>query len=144
AYGSTTIIDEQNGYIFGLKTGLTMGEFESDFVRINGNGRLNYLTSDTFGTGAVVQLVNNANEEIIGTYTIIIFGDVNGDGNIDSADAGLLVDIENWIVEWPAGSVNYLAGDVNGDGNIDSGDSGILTDVENFMRDIDQTTGLAY
>jgi len=91
----------------------------------------------------VVQLVNNANEEIVASYTIVIFGDVNGDGNIDSADADILVDVENWIVEWPAGSENYLAGDINGDGNIDSGDAGILVDVENFWRTINQTTGRA-
>lgn len=144
ADGSSTVIDEQSGCIYGLETGMTMPMFESLFVKINGNGRLNYPMGDRFGTGTVVQLVNNANEEIVAEYTIVIFGDINGDCNIDSADADILVDVENWFIEWPAGSVNYLAGDVNGDGNIDSGDAGILIDTENFMRNIDQTTGLAY
>jgi len=143
ADGSSTVIDNQNGYIYGLQTGINVIDFENQFVRINGNGRLNYLVGSSFGTGTVVQLVNNANEEIVASYTIVIFGDVNGDGNIDSADADILVDVENWIVEWPAGSENYLAGDINGDGNIDSGDAGILVDVENFWRTINQTTGRA-
>jgi len=144
ADGSSTVIDAEQGIIYGLETGITMGMFESQFVKINGNGRLNYLIGDSFGTGTVVQLVNNANEEIVGTYSIVVFGDVNGDCNIDSADADILVDFENWIIEWPAGSANFFAGDVNGDGNIDSGDAGIIVDTENFMRSIDQTTGLAY
>ena len=79
------------------------------------------------------------------TYTVLIYGDVNGDGNIDSGDAGLIVDYENFFITWDpaADAALYKAADLNGDGNIDSGDAGLIVDAENFMLTINQVTGLA-
>ena len=79
------------------------------------------------------------------TYTIVIYGDINGDGNIDSIDAGHLADYENGFVTWDAQSdAAYLkAADLNGDGSIDSIDAGIVADAENYLSNINQSTGLA-
>lgn len=33
-------------------------------------------------------------------WTFLLYGDVNGDGIIDSVDAGRVVDYENWLVNW--------------------------------------------
>ncbi|HPS56267.1 MAG TPA: dockerin type I domain-containing protein, partial [Sedimentisphaerales bacterium] len=84
-------------------------------------------------------------EDIVDSYTLVLFGDLNGDGNVDTADAGLIVDYENFLVEWdPAQDAAYLkAADLNGDGNVDTADAGLIVDVENFLLTIDQTTGLA-
>lgn len=49
------------------------------------------------GTGIKVDLIDNATTEIIETYTLVIFSDVNGDGSIDSLDAGILFDTENYL-----------------------------------------------
>ncbi len=96
------------------------------------------------GTGATVDLLD-VDKNVINTFTVVIYGDVNGDANIDSGDASVLVDRENYIGTWnPSTDAHYIiAADVNGDGNIDSIDAGILVDCELYVSIIDQTTGLA-
>ena len=90
-------------------------------------------------------MIDNITGEIIDTYSIIIFGDLNGEGNIDSMDAGIAVDIENGFTDWtPAdNAAQYLAGDINLDGNIDGLDAGLMVDCENNLMNIDQVTGRA-
>lgn len=97
------------------------------------------------GTGSKLQLLAG-DGSIIDELKIVIFGDVNGDGNIDSIDAGLLVDYENYLVNWDpvANAANIKSSDLNGDGNIDSIDAGIAVDAENYIVTIDQKTGLLH
>jgi len=53
-------------------------------------------TLNGFGTGTLVNILMNG--QTVDSYKAVIFGDVNGDGNIDSIDAGLAVDAENYIM----------------------------------------------
>ncbi len=144
--GATTLINQSNSFIYGLTTTLTKSVFENSFVKISGNARLEYTPdTNTLGTGTVVKLFNNSTNEIIATYKIIIFGDTNGDGNIDSMDAGIAVDVENGLTDWTPGdnAAQYLAGDINLDGNVDGLDAGLMVDCENNMMNVDQVTGRA-
>ena len=143
--GSTTVINNSNHFIFGLVPGVTQADFENSFVKLYGNAHLVFtLTLNGFGTGTKVELIENSTGAVLETYFIVIFGDVNGDGNIDSIDAGSLVDFENGIIAWypNATSPYYLASDLNGDGNVDSMDAGIAVDFENKMVNINQGSGL--
>jgi len=143
--GSTTVLNAQSGFIYGLATGLTKTAFESTFVSVAGNGRLQYAPdTGSIGTGTKVQVIDNITGLAVQTFTVVIFGDVNGDGNIDAGDAGIIVDYENFFVTWdPSADAALLkAADVNGDGNVDTGDAGIVVDHENFMLTISQATGL--
>ncbi len=140
--GSDTVVNKSENLIYGLSTALA--QLNSHIVPIGG-ATFEVEKSSEFicGTGTVVRVM--INDSVYKTYTVVIFGDVNGDGNVDSIDAGALVDYENYLVSWSAQSdACYLkAGDVNGDGQIDSVDAGILTDVESLLRDINQVTGIA-
>lgn len=142
--GATTVIDVQGRFIYGLATGLTKTVFENTFVSVTGNGRMEY-TPDTgiLGTGTTVKVIDNITGLAVQTFSIIIFGDVNGDGNIDSIDAGKAVDFENYRDSWnPADNALYMkAGDLNGDGNLDSLDAGKIVDAENYIITINQITG---
>lgn len=142
---STTVIDAERFLIYGLEPGMTQANFESNYVSINGFARLNFnLASGGFGTGTRVGFTNNATDYEMAVYRIVIFGDVNGDANIDTGDAGLIVDYENFFIDWdPLVDTDYMtAADLNGDGNVDTADAGLIVDVENFLLTIDQTTGL--
>jgi subtilisin family serine protease len=142
ANGTNTVINKQKLFIYGLTPSASSLD---GIVEVTGGATLQ--TSNTggssLGTGTIVNVMINGG--IIETYKIIIFGDVNGDGNIDSIDAGKIVDIQNYMTSWDpvADAAFYKAADVNGDGNIDSIDAGLLVDSQNYMAQIDQTTGLA-
>ena len=114
------------------------------YVNIASGYELSYISTQSgFGTGTVVNVTNTGTT--VESYTIIIFGDVNGDGNIDSIDAGKIVDFENNALHWdPTTDAAFIkAGDVNGDRNVDSMDAGTVVDVENGRICINQSTGMA-
>lgn len=143
---STAVIDAAGGWIYGLAPGMTESLFESAFITFTGDGRLAYSgIEQNLGTGRVVTLFDNVTGEAAAVYTIVIFGDVNGDGSIDSLDAGSIVDHENYITSWDitADAALYKAGDLNGDGTVDSIDAGLAVDAENYRIAINQVGGLA-
>jgi hypothetical protein len=140
AENSTCLIDYEKMTISGLAAGLTS---LTGYVNVASGYELSYIpSSNGFGTGTIVNITKD--DITIDTYTIIIYGDVNGDGNIDSTDAGLMIDYENYLIPWDplTDAVYFRAADLNGDGNIDSTDAGIVIDAENYVLTIDQTTGL--
>lgn len=103
--GSTTVIDTEEGnsgdknYIYGLETGLTKEKFESDYVQIPNGYRFEYDPDNgILGTGTKVTVIDNATDDVVETYYIVIYGDVNGDGNIDANDAGVIIDYENYLL----------------------------------------------
>jgi uncharacterized protein (DUF2141 family) len=127
--------------IYGLTAGLTSLQ---GYIDVPSGYAVTYEANQNgFGTGTVVNVEKD--DVKVNSFTVIIFGDVNGDGNIDSIDAGKLVDYENYVLHWdPAADAAYLkAGDLNGDGNVDSIDAGIAVDAQNYFAAIDQSTGLA-
>jgi len=148
ADASTTVIDQTDMFIYGLTEGMTQADFESDFVDVLGNGRLEITTllAGEFGTGTKVELINNENDEVVATYYIVIFGDLSGDGVVGSTDADIINNYENFDINWDPATESYLfkAGDLNGDGNAEAIDADIVNNCENFYMWIDQTTGLAY
>lgn len=139
--GSNCIINYLNNFVYGLAPGTT--SLVNDAETAPGFN-LAYVTSvNGFGTGTVVNVALNG--ATFDSYIIVIYGDVSGDGNIDSMDAGAIVDFENYRVNWDTvtDAAKHKAADINGDGNIDSIDSGIMVDTENYMLYINQSTGLA-
>ncbi|MGI6249400.1 MAG: leucine-rich repeat protein [Acutalibacteraceae bacterium] len=140
--GSGCVINRDNGTIYGLAPGIA--SLEGYALAAPGYDIAYVPTACGFGTGTVVNVMLGS--EISESFIIIIFGDVNGDGNIDAMDATCIMDYENFMLDWdPAADAAVLsAADLNGDGNIDSGDAAFVVDFENYFADIDQTTGQAY
>ncbi len=140
-HAAGAVIDRSQGFIYGLPAGLSKTQFESNKVQISGDGYLSYTpASDTLGTGMTVEVKEQSTGTVWETFRIAIFGDVNGDSSIDSIDAGVLVDAENYLISWdsPADAVYKFAGDVNLDGSVDSIDAGIIVDYENYLVPISQ------
>ena len=54
-----------------------------------------------------------------------LMGDVNGDGEIDAADAGLISRYDAGFITLTAEQL--LAGDVNNDGEVDAADAGLIS-----------------
>jgi len=146
-YDTSCVVDYVNMLIYGLTTRVTSLD---EYINIATGYELSYThTENGFGTGTVVTVVRTAKKtmsnSVVESYIVVIYGDVNGDANIDSIDAGLMVDYENYVVTWDptADSAKLKAGDLNGDGSVDSIDAGLAVDYENYMVTIDQSSGLA-
>ena len=116
---TTVTSDAKTGYIYGLDEGFAdiasyvtvkEGTGTSAFIpTVNGNGTGSKLEIYTI-TGALYK-----------TYTIIIFGDVNGDCKADGMDAVLIGCMANNMGEYDD-SIKYAA-DVNFDGSVSDSDS---------------------
>jgi len=160
--GSTAIItmdeeaaDPAVGYITGLETRLTKAKLLSTYLTVEGDGRLEVTLTKykVCGTGARVDVIDNITGEIVETYYIIIYGDVNGDSSIDATDASMIGTEAAGLTSWSNGTwletetpENYdyckvLAADVDGDGYITAIDSTAIDDVSLWVATVDQQTG---
>lgn len=109
-----TVIDNENKYIYGI----TPGDNVEDYVQVN-NGSFDIVANASGyknGTGATVT-VKNSSGTVVDTYTIIIFGDVNGDGVITGVD---LMSISQYVSGATSALTDYshVSADVNGDETI--------------------------
>ena len=129
--GSTTVIDRERGYIYGLDIGLSDIE---DYVDYSED--VTVELSDGVGTGSVVTTYRG--EEEWETFVIIIFGDLNGDGVVDIYDASILAAIVNGDMELEDDSPILFAADLNNDTAIDIYDLAILNAVVNGETEIAQ------
>lgn len=129
--GSTTVIDRELGFIYGLDIGLDDIEDYVDYAE-----NVTVSLSDGVGTGSVVTTYRG--EEEWETFVIIIFGDLNGDGVVDIYDASILAAIVNGDMDLEEDSPVLFAADLNGDTVADIYDLAILNSVVNGETEIGQ------
>lgn len=90
-------------------------------------------------TGTKISIISD-DDEIVSTYTALVFGDVNGDGWYNGEDAFLVNLIANGILnEDDVGSVIWTAADCNHDGVVDEADVELLTSAGLLLDDVDQS-----
>ncbi|MBO4338325.1 MAG: hypothetical protein J5877_00195 [Clostridia bacterium] len=103
----TGYVDDVNGYVYGIP----VGEDAADYFEVE-NG-----TFDVSGTATGETLtVYDSNDNVYATYTVIIFGDVDGSGDVTLLDEEIVyggasgVDISDDVV--------FFAADVDASGDI--------------------------
>jgi hypothetical protein len=134
----TPVVNSTRRFIYGL----VPGGFDISLFEMVGGASVSIVpTNQGSGTSTRIRLLSNGS--IIATYKVVVFGDVNGDGNVDDGDSGMIFDYQNYLYNWDSRAEKRFAADVNDDGNIDAIDSGIVTDCLNYIRTIDQTTGIS-
>lgn len=116
-----TVIDATNKYIYGI----TPGDSIEDYIKVN-NGSFELVANSsgyTNGTGATVN-VKNTSGTVVDTYTVIIFGDVNGDAGVTGTDASIVENASlGGIIE---GDAYNMAADSNGDYSVSGTDASII------------------
>ncbi len=121
----TVVIDSVGMVIYGINSQKVeiydFVEEGSNYSGIDCEFDGNYI-----GTGALVN-VYDENEDVVVTYTVILYGDVNGDGRINDSDK----DVVNAYIAGNTspiaqGNIYYTAADVNFDGTVDSVDAGLI------------------
>lgn len=140
--GSDTVLDHSiaGDFIFGISPGTTEEDFLASYVGVTGYGELRFSENDgRFGTGRKVELVDLETEEVLESYYIIIFGDVNGDGLVNQADSDLVKAAALFTSGLDLGTPYGLAADLNGDGVIDAFDFNFFKAALKGVASIDQT-----
>lgn len=120
AESTTGYVDDANGYVYGVDIGAA--DVASYFAATN-NGSVKVVENEqgvTNGTGAKVQLLKS-NGELYKEYTLIIFGDLNGDAMVDSTDSFAIMQQVAGLSELT--ELQSFAGDLNADSMCDSTDS---------------------
>lgn len=116
---TTVTSDAKAGYIYGLDEGFA--DIASYVTVKDGTGTSAFIpTVNGNGTGSKLEIYTITGA-LYKTYTIIIFGDVNGDCKSDGMDAVLIGCMANNMGEYDD-SIKYAA-DVNFDGSVSDADS---------------------
>lgn len=138
--GQNAVIDDDNGFIFGLEEGMTRRRFVNNIVEVQGDGELRVtIYGGSFGTGTKVELVDRVTLQVVSTYHIIVFGDVDGDGYITGSDANLMAMAATNLYELEEGSAFAFAADLTLDGIVDTDDLAIIRAYLSYQGSIDQS-----
>ena len=155
ADGATTVIDVENGFIYGLIDGDSeYGEIDesniSDWLAVEGEGEIEIIGVDGYsniGTGAEINLLD-ADGNVVESYKAVIFGDYDGDGYITDFD---LIDFGfhcAWMMEdcqtdyFDMTNPQAFAMDVDASGEPDEFDLTIIQFAAAWVENtIDQTYG---
>lgn len=128
-------IDYSSDLIYGLDAGSTSLE---NYITLAENYTWSYeTTNNRLGTGA--KAVIKDGDTVIDEYTILIYGDTNGDSWYDGQDAVLVSCLMNgMLTEDTVGVAVYKAADCNHDGVIDSMDTALLNEAGTLLASVDQ------
>ena len=137
AEGSTTVIDDERGFIYGLDFNLLTENLLDQYYVIVGNGHLEYDTVAA-GTGTTVTLINDNTGETVKEYKLVIFGDLDGDGMMNANDITQMRALSAGMVTYPADSANYFAADVNHDNLVNTTDTTVLRSAAAGLAEVTQ------
>ncbi len=119
-----TIVDNGNALIYGIDEG---SRYIDDFVNATAGYSVDCERSDYYiGTGSVVTVYDSL-DNVITEYYVVLFGDVNADGEVNTDD-GLVVNtyINGGITDIEDGNIFFIAADVNFDGVVDTTDRNLI------------------
>ena len=136
-FGTPAIIDEENRFIYGLPVGLSGNSELKEYVKATGNAVIRTTSTEFgYGTGSITTL--NIDAVPVKSYTLIIFGDIDGDAVCDINDLPSVIAFVGGTarIENPA---VLFAGDLTNDGIIDISDMPTFIAVIGGTLTIDQS-----
>jgi len=128
-------IDAPNGYIYGLN--VKSNSVDNLLTLTDSSCRLECVSDyDALGTGSVVNIIRDNN--VVDSYTLILMGDVNGDGIYDADDAQIVKTIASDEESSDTAECVYLAADADRDGEITNSDALLLAKAGNYLDGISE------
>ena len=109
----------EDGFVFGFADVASESDITAVFTAIGDASVVVTPTDNGYGTGTLIELVDNKTSETIQSVTIVVMGDANGDGFVDSFDVAIITDLVNTF-EDPSDEATLLALDVFTDGWLDN------------------------
>ena len=137
--GSDTVIDETDSLVYGFTGGLfSESDFKKYIYAIGDDTEYEIVpTQFGYGTGTKINLVQEG--KIVKTYTVIFFGDGNGDSVFDESDIILMGLINAYLLFPEDEDPMNIALDVQKDTVVDESDMIIAYLVNAFLGEINQT-----
>lgn len=125
-----------NEFIYALKANLSSNDikqyFDTRYLSVSSqpyNGKV-------MGTNSVVAVTQ---KNVTTNYTVVIFGDVNGDGWYDGQDAVIVSCLaEGLLTAQDVTEAEYMAADCNHDGVVNSFDVELLNEAGSLLASVDQ------
>ena len=123
------------GYIYGVEP--ENGESVDSVFEVIGDGEMEIIANEAdseAGTGTIVNVLD-LDGNVVETYVLIIFGDIDGDGEITAFDASDAIDHEGWAykdsmrIEAPE---LLFAGDIDLDEDVTAFDGSDMIDHEGW------------
>lgn len=100
------------GYIYGVEP--EMGETVDAVFEVVGDGYMSIVATEAgseAGTGTVVEVYDNS-DNLVASYVLVIFGDVNGDGMVDGMDSADIELHDLWSYENGSDGMRMYQADV--------------------------------
>ena len=127
--------------ITGIETNVSVDTFVGSMLNASGCDVISAdKTIKTVGTGTKFNVVKWIDGSIADTYTAVLFGDVDGDGKYDGADAYKVnLMVNGHLTKEQVGNEIWAAADCNHDGVIDTSDVALLERAGLLLTKIDQS-----
>ena len=131
------LIDSEKAQIYGFDLTKGIDETVAQTFGLKEGTHLAYSNADKPRTGDKIEIRTDGSDEVIASYTVVVFGDADGDGSYDGRDATIVSMIANGMLT-PDAAV-LAAADCNHDGVVDQLDVDILNYAGVLLSKVDQT-----
>lgn len=136
-YDSKATVDEEKKMIYGLAEGIMSNSEIKEFVKATGKAVIRSTPTEFgYGTGTIVSL--NIDAVPVKSYSLVIFGDIDGDALCDNNDLARIIAFSSGAVTVDD-TVVIFAADLSNDGMVDIGDLPNYLAVTAGSLVIDQT-----
>lgn len=126
----------KDGFIYGFNCNLSPNDVKSYFNTKYLSVSKQSYNGKSMGTNSVISVTQ---KNVTTNYTVVIFGDVNGDGWYDGQDALIVSCIANgMLAEQDVTPAEFMAADCNHDGVVDSTDVALLNEAGVLLAGVDQ------
>ncbi len=134
--GSTTVVETKKRIVYGLAEELTLDSFKTDYAQVIGTGTI-VCEDSVLGTGSVIKVMDGTTCRL--EYTVVIYGDIDGNGTADANDSFLVGMIANGMLSLDKlNEYEKLAADPNHDGVINATDAALLNDAALLKEVVNQ------
>ncbi len=131
---------KQNDLIYGFNILKDITEPVNQSIGLKNNTHFDIDDSSKAKTGDEIRVVDDKTGNVLKTYTIVVFGDVNGDGIYDGRDATVISMIINGMIT-PSASMR-LAADCNHDNVITAKDLAIVEQAGLLLSTVSQNESI--
>ena len=159
----TTVIDragltvddytaDSEWYVYGLEEILSLNLLLNEYIDVQGDGKIVVTkikdNSKYYGTGSIIDVYDNVTGELVESFRIVIFGDIDGDSYANGVDLSILSEEVLSLTYWSIdGADEYCAykvkaADLRPDGVIDVQDKALHNKHVLSLGYINQETGL--